>query len=167
MVRRESGFGSRCCGLRHGELRVVRLQFRCRGGARGAQLYGQRAAMITFRSFSANVKACPKPKHLFLQCMSPLLAHSGHRLLHRTCPLLGVNRTSFGLKEMSAYDAVDGQLCPGSRRSRAMLHSVSIFFIVPSTFRTRKYSPKSRIYSPLGHINHMLTCRYNSDCPYV
>src|SRR6516165_6081482 len=55
MVRRESGFGSRCCGLRHGELPVVRLQFRCRGGAREVQLYGQRAAMITFRSFSANV----------------------------------------------------------------------------------------------------------------
>ena len=55
MVRRESGFGSRCCGLRHGELPVVRLQFRCRGGVREVQLYGQRAAMITFRSFSANV----------------------------------------------------------------------------------------------------------------
>src|SRR5215472_7201229 len=55
MVRRESRFGSRCCGLRHGELPVVRLQFRCRGGAREVQLYGQRAAMITFRSFSANV----------------------------------------------------------------------------------------------------------------
>jgi hypothetical protein len=42
---------------RHGELPVVRLQFRCRGGAREVQLYGQRAAMITFRSFSANVTA--------------------------------------------------------------------------------------------------------------
>src|SRR5262245_50563313 len=61
MVRRESGFGSRCCGLRHGELPVVRLQFRCRGGAREEQLYGQRAAMITFRSFFSQRYGCPKP----------------------------------------------------------------------------------------------------------
>src|SRR5262249_27492518 len=29
----------------------------------------------------------------FFQCMSPLLALSGYRCLHRTCPLLGVKRT--------------------------------------------------------------------------
>jgi hypothetical protein len=44
MVRPESGLGTRCCGLRHGELPVVRLQFRCRGGAM-VQLYGQRPSI--------------------------------------------------------------------------------------------------------------------------
>ena len=36
----------------------------------------------------------------------PLLAQSGHRLVHRTCPLLGVKRTCFGRHEMPAYDPV-------------------------------------------------------------
>ena len=36
------------------------------------------------------------------QC--PLLAHSGHSQLHRTCPLLGVKQTSLFALHMSAYD---------------------------------------------------------------
>src|SRR5690349_12387617 len=39
MVRCESGFGGRCGGLRHGELLVVGLQFRCRCGAREVSLW--------------------------------------------------------------------------------------------------------------------------------
>ena len=31
---------------------------------------------------------------ILLRCTSPLLAQSGHAELHRTCPLLGVKRTS-------------------------------------------------------------------------
>ena len=31
-----------------------------------------------------------------LQCMSPLLAQSGHPSVVRQCPLLGVKRTLFG-----------------------------------------------------------------------
>ena len=34
----------------------------------------------------------------------PLLALSGHALVHRTCPLLGVKRTWFSRRKMSAYD---------------------------------------------------------------
>jgi len=34
----------------------------------------------------------------------PLLAHSGHGLLHRTCPLLGVKRTCPFALHMSAND---------------------------------------------------------------
>ena len=34
----------------------------------------------------------------------PLLALSGHELVHRTCPLLGVKRTSLFALHMSAYD---------------------------------------------------------------
>ena len=34
----------------------------------------------------------------------PLLAQSGHPELHRTCPLLGVKRTSLPHRKMSAYD---------------------------------------------------------------
>ena len=34
----------------------------------------------------------------------PLLAQSGHRLMHRTCPLLGVKRTCRFALHMSAYD---------------------------------------------------------------
>src|SRR4029079_368115 len=34
----------------------------------------------------------------------PLLAQSRYELLHRTCPLLGVKRTSFIAAHMSAYD---------------------------------------------------------------
>ena len=33
---------------------------------------------------------------------SPLLALSGHELVHRTCPLSGVKRTSLGPRGMSA-----------------------------------------------------------------
>ena len=36
------------------------------------------------------------------QC--PLLAQSGHAELHRTCPLLGVKRTSRFALQMSAFD---------------------------------------------------------------
>ena len=34
----------------------------------------------------------------------PLLAQSGHGLVHRTCPLLGVKRTCRFALQMSAYD---------------------------------------------------------------
>src|SRR5262245_9485711 len=34
----------------------------------------------------------------------PLLAQSGHRLVHRTCPLLGVKRTWLVGCKMSAFD---------------------------------------------------------------
>ena len=34
----------------------------------------------------------------------PLLALSGHRFLHRTCPLLGVKRTCLVALHMSAFD---------------------------------------------------------------
>ena len=34
----------------------------------------------------------------------PLLALSGHRLVHRTCPLLGVKRTCRFAPQMSAYE---------------------------------------------------------------
>ena len=34
----------------------------------------------------------------------PLLAQSGHGLVHRTCPLLGVKQTSLFALHMSAYD---------------------------------------------------------------
>jgi hypothetical protein len=34
----------------------------------------------------------------------PLLAHSRHRLLHRTCPLLGVKRTLVRALHLSAFD---------------------------------------------------------------
>jgi hypothetical protein len=40
--------------------------------------------------------------------MSPLLAQSGHQLLHCTCPLSGVKRTCPFALQMSAFDAVDG-----------------------------------------------------------
>ena len=33
---------------------------------------------------------------ILLQCISPLLALSGHAEVHRTCPLSGVKRTTFG-----------------------------------------------------------------------
>ena len=36
--------------------------------------------------------------------MSPLLAQSGHRLVHRTCPLSGVKQTCLFALHMSAYD---------------------------------------------------------------
>jgi hypothetical protein len=36
--------------------------------------------------------------------LSPLLALSGHRLVHCTCPLLGVKRTSTCALQMSAFD---------------------------------------------------------------
>ena len=36
------------------------------------------------------------------QC--PLLAHSGHLCLQRTCPLLGVKRTCLFASHMSAFD---------------------------------------------------------------
>jgi hypothetical protein len=36
------------------------------------------------------------------QC--PLLAHSGHPLVHRTCPLLGVKQTCRFATQMSAFD---------------------------------------------------------------
>ena len=39
-----------------------------------------------------------------MQRMSPLLAQSGHRLLHCTCPLSGVKRTSTCAPHMSAFD---------------------------------------------------------------
>src|SRR5262245_51516970 len=38
-----------------------------------------------------------------LQC--PLMAHSGHARVHRTCPLLGVKRTSFREKRTLADTA--------------------------------------------------------------
>ena len=39
-----------------------------------------------------------------LQCMSPLLAQSGHPSPAHQCPLLGVKRTSTGGNPMSAFD---------------------------------------------------------------
>ena len=42
-----------------------------------------------------------------LQC--PLLAQSGHTELHRTCPLLGVKRTSLPHRKMSSAKI---RLCP-------------------------------------------------------
>src|SRR6516164_10431795 len=36
--------------------------------------------------------------------MSPLLAQSGHKLVHCTCPLSGVKRTSLFAAQMSAFD---------------------------------------------------------------
>src|SRR5262245_3179832 len=36
--------------------------------------------------------------------MSPLLAQSGHALVHRTCPLSGVKRTCLCALQMSAFD---------------------------------------------------------------
>ena len=36
--------------------------------------------------------------------LCPLLALSGHRLVHCTCPLLGVKQTWAGAVHMSAYD---------------------------------------------------------------
>ena len=39
-----------------------------------------------------------------LQCMSPLLAHSGHHDRSERCPLLGVKRTSRDWSSMSAND---------------------------------------------------------------
>src|SRR6476646_2662840 len=57
----------------------------------------------------------------------PLLALSGHRLLHRTCPLSGVKRTSLFALQMSAFNpkralVVDSAECP--RRSCAELLAV-------------------------------------------
>src|SRR5262245_46466983 len=43
-------------------------------------------------------------KTVLLRCMSPLLAQSGHALVHRTCLLLGVKRTWAGAVQMSASD---------------------------------------------------------------
>ena len=39
-----------------------------------------------------------------VHCMSPLLAQSGHAILHRTCPLSGVKRTWLIGAHMSACD---------------------------------------------------------------
>jgi hypothetical protein len=39
-----------------------------------------------------------------LQCMSPLVAQSGHADCAAECPLLGVKRTSTGANPMSAFD---------------------------------------------------------------
>ena len=41
-------------------------------------------------------------EQVLFQC--PLLAQSGHRLLHRTCPLSGVKRTSLVAARISAFD---------------------------------------------------------------
>ena len=42
----------------------------------------------------------------------PLLAQSGHALVHRECPLLGVKRTSFGEKQTSfaTVDEASGKI---------------------------------------------------------
>jgi hypothetical protein len=39
-----------------------------------------------------------------LRCMSLILAQSGHSIVGRQCPLLGVKRTSTGGDPMSAFD---------------------------------------------------------------
>jgi hypothetical protein len=39
-----------------------------------------------------------------LQCMSPLMAQSGHPTIARQCPLLGVKRTSMSGNPMSVID---------------------------------------------------------------
>jgi hypothetical protein len=41
---------------------------------------------------------------ILLQCMSPLLAQSGHRGTEFRCPLLGGKRTLRGQALMSAFD---------------------------------------------------------------
>jgi hypothetical protein len=43
-------------------------------------------------------------RSFLLHCMSPLLAQSGHGLVHRICPLSGVKRTCRFALQMSAYD---------------------------------------------------------------
>src|SRR5262249_15728587 len=45
----------------------------------------------------------------------PLLAQSGHALLHRKCPLFGVKRTWPIAVQMSAFDAVDGASSAASK----------------------------------------------------
>jgi len=54
--------------------------------------------------------------HDLLQRMSPLLAQSGHSLLHRICPLSGVKRTSLG-----------GGRSGGSTRVRSRIVSVFVW----------------------------------------
>src|SRR5262245_31397500 len=50
-----------------------------------------------------------------LQEKCPLLAQSGHSLVHCTCPLSGVKRTWLFALHMSAYDAVDGASSAASK----------------------------------------------------
>src|SRR5262249_49699199 len=47
--------------------------------------------------------------------MSPLLALTGHFILHCQCPLSGVKRTWAGAVQMSAFDAVDGASSAASK----------------------------------------------------
>ena len=60
--------------------------------------------------FAKFVDVCPKAS----RC--PLLAQIGHPSLHRTCPLLGVKRTSACALHMSAFrgkaDIMRGIQCP-------------------------------------------------------
>ena len=49
-----------------------------------------------------------------LQCMSPLLAQSGHRNSTQECPLLGVKRTSGRSASMSAYEPPNLPSCTTS-----------------------------------------------------
>ena len=67
--------------------------------------------MITFRSPSAHVNywrksgnTCRKPRVDLLQCMSPLLAQSGHPNTLNQCLLSGVKRTSVLVLRMSVPD---------------------------------------------------------------
>jgi two-component system cell cycle response regulator DivK len=48
--------------------------------------------------------ACPNKCARLLQCMSPLLAQSGHPTVVCQCPLLGVRQTSHFQRVMSAFD---------------------------------------------------------------
>src|SRR5262249_36915650 len=103
MVRRESGFGSRCCGLWHGELRVVRLQSRCRGGARGGPLFGPRGRDRQFRSLFAN------GMHFLSQTFIAALHESAigpkqTRRKTQSMSLLGVKPTCRFALQMSPYD---------------------------------------------------------------
>src|SRR5215471_9753464 len=84
-----------------GQLRVdLRFQRPFRTGVRGLQ--NTEAHSETERIVLPRDGATKCGRLIEMRC--PLLAQSGHALVHRTCPLLGVKRTCLFAPHMSAFD---------------------------------------------------------------
>jgi enamine deaminase RidA (YjgF/YER057c/UK114 family) len=87
-----------------------------------------------------------------LQCMSLLLAQSGHHDTINQCPLLGVKRTSVELSEMSAIERHE----TGPRMSKAVIHGDTVYLagIVADSPKGKSMAEQTR--SILSQIDSFL-----------
>ena len=102
---------------------------------------------LSFTMLPANVTAlCTKTCLIFAEIgfrsRCPLLAQSGHRLVHCTCPLLGVKRTCLFAPQMSAFD-------PKRTLAAHRGNGFDAGFIPYQTSRLNRYDVVSRAWG--GH----------------